>query len=506
MKLSALLSQSFQRHAANVAMRFEERSWTYAELEGVVSALASGLRKWGIRAGDRVAFLLPNCPELVFINLACCKLGAVAVPLNVKLTSHELAYSLNHSEARLCVVHNTLLALLQDSQHPLETVAAMFVVGAADAVEGIKPFDALFATATPMADWADMPEDAPVAILYTSGTTARPKGVTHTQHSLGCGASNYARTVNMQHDDIILGMSSMAHVFAYVMKLLSALSVGATVVVMTGYDPKNTLALITKHRVTQLYGLPVMFGALVEAAKTAPCDMFSLRYCVGGGDAISQTLNDNMRHVLGIDIHQGCGMTEVTPYAINRPGLENRIGSIGTATEGMRLRLMDSEGNVAGAGEAGEIQLQSEALMAGYWHDPEATATAMNDDWFCTGDLGRCDKDGYYHFIGRSKEIIVSGGSNISPLEVEEVLFRHPAVLEVAAVGKPDAVLAETVAVFVVLKSGHKVSTEELLKFAEPQLATFKLPKTIIFLDTLPHGATGKVHRKTLKDSFTKNQ
>ena len=185
---------------------------------------------------------------------------------------------------------------------------------------------------------------------------------------------------------------------------------------MPGNDPKNTLELITSHRVSHLYGLPVMFNALIETATTTACD----------------------------------------------------------------------------------------ALMAGYWHDPEATAAAMDDGWFRTGDLGCCDESGYYHFVGRSKEIIISGGSNISPLEVEEVFVRHPAVQEVAVVGKPDPVLAETVAAFVVLKPGQTLSAEDLLKFAESQLALFKLPKTIVFLDALPRSTTGKVHRKTLKDSFAR--
>jgi acyl-CoA synthetase (AMP-forming)/AMP-acid ligase II len=167
------------------------------------------------------------------------------------------------------------------------------------------------------------------------------------------------------------------------------------------------------------------------------------------------------------------------------------------------LRLIDNNGNPAGPEEEGEIQIQSDALMAGYWNDPEATAAAMDDGWFCTGDLGRCDETGYYRFVGRSKEIIVCGGSNISPLEVEEVLLRHPAVQEVAVVGKPDPVLAETVAAFVVLKFGQTLSVEELLKFTESQLALFKQPRTVIFLADLPRSATGKIKRKALKDSFT---
>jgi len=504
MKLSTLLSQSFQRHAARIAMRYEERSWNYAELESVIDALSSGFVARGIKAGNRVAFLLPNSPELVFINLACCKLGAVAVPLNVRLTGPELVYNLNHSEARLCVVHASLLPVLESCLSQLTTVETLFVAGSSHSVGSIEAFDALIDGSSPVTAWIDAPEETPVAILYTSGTTARPKGVIHTQRSLGCTVSYYSEAVNMQDSDVVLGMLSMAHIFAYALHLLSPLCAGATVVVMPGNDPKNTLGQITRYRVSHLYGLPVMFSALIETAKTTACDASNLRYCLGGGDAVSPALNDSMRRVFGTDIHQACGMTEVIPYCLNRPGHENRIGTIGTPPLGMSLRLISQSGSLAKNGETGEIQIKSDALMAGYWNDPEATAAALDDGWFCTGDLGHRDESGYYRFVGRGKEIIVSGGSNISPLEVEEVLFRHPAVQEVAVVGKPDPVLAETVAAFVVLKSGQTLSAEELLKFAESQLALFKLPKTIAFLDALPRSATGKVHRKTLKDGFAK--
>jgi acyl-CoA synthetase (AMP-forming)/AMP-acid ligase II len=483
-------------------MFYGERSWTYAELESMAGALASGFAARGIRAGDRIAFLLPNSPELVFINLACCKLGAVAVPLNIRLTGHELTYNINHSEARICVVHGSLQSVLEPFLNRLTTVESLFIAGLRHSGGGFESLEALIDESRPFTTWPDTSEETPVTILYTSGTTARPKGVTHTQLSLGNTVSRYLQAVHMQESDVVLGMLSMAHIFAYALQLLPSLCAGATVVVMPGNDPKNTLEQMTRHRVSHLYGLPAMFNALIETAETTAYDASRLRYCLGGGDAVSPALNDKMRSVFGIDLHQACGMTEVIPYCLNRPG-ENRVGTIGKPFPGVNLRLIDNNGNPAGPEEEGEIQIQSDALMAGYWNDPEATAAAMDDGWFCTGDLGRCDETGYYRFVGRSKEIIVCGGSNISPLEVEEVLLRHPAVQEVAVVGKPDPVLAETVAAFVVLKFGQTLSVEELLKFTESQLALFKQPRTVIFLADLPRSATGKIKRKALKDSFT---
>jgi acyl-CoA synthetase (AMP-forming)/AMP-acid ligase II len=500
MSLAIALRNAYTLHAERIALRFKENAWTYAELDRISDALATGLWTRGIRAGDRVAFLLPNGFELVSLNLACIKLGAVAVPLNVRLTGAELAYVLNHCMARMCIAHASLYSALEPLDAELPFVEARFLVGADRMPANAESFDNLLAAPQPRSDWPFMPGTAPAAILYTSGTTARPKGVTHTYGSLGNTIRQYVQASGLAENDVVLGMLSMAHIFGFTLQLLAPLSAGATVIVTPSFDPEGVLALVAGHGVTHLYGLPVMFDALTRYPAAHSSDCSSLRYCLAGGDAVTPTLSERMRAVLGVDLYEGCGMTEVIPYCLNRPALENRVGSIGRPSVGMEVRLVGEAGVEAPSGEVGEMLVRSDALMAGYWDDPAATAEAINEGWFRTGDLGRCDEAGYYWFVGRRKEIIVRGGSNISPLEVEAVLSRHPDVREAAVVGAPDPVLGETVAAFVVLKDGASLSADELRSFGAGQIATYKLPESITFLPDLPRGMTGKVNRKALKE------
>jgi long-chain acyl-CoA synthetase len=243
-----------------------------------------------------------------------------------------------------------------------------------------------------------------------------------------------------------------------------------------------------------------MFDTLTRDPLDEATAFQSLRYCLAGGDAVSRRLSDRVRDVLRVELHEGCGMTEVIPYALNRPGIENRVGSIGQPSAGMELRLVDEMGKDVSEGEVGEILVRSTAVMRGYWEDAEATAAALKDGWFHTGDLGRRDAAGYYWFVGRRKEIIVRGGSNISPLEVEAVLARHPAVQEVGVVGVPHPALGEMVAAFVVLKSGADSSEQDLRRFAAERIAEYKVPERMTFLADLPRGLTGKVQRRTLRE------
>ncbi|MEK6260829.1 MAG: AMP-binding protein [Planctomycetota bacterium] len=504
--LVELLRQVGREHAERIAFRFEDRAWTYAELDRSTDALAAGLHGRGLRRGDRVAFLLPNSPELVFLNLACLKIGAIAVPMNVRLKGAELAYILNHCRARLVVVHADLFANLEPVRPDLAHVETLFVVGAAPP-QGCEAFDGLIQTEPVRAEWPAASLDDPAAILYTSGTTARPKGVTHTHRSLTSTVRNYVATVGLKVDDVVLGMLSMSHIFGFTLQLLSPLSVGATVVASPSFDADRVLGLITRHQVTHLYGLPVMFDALTRQPLGESVDVKSLRYCLAGGDAVSRRLNATVYAMLGVELYEGCGMTEVIPYAINRPGIENRVGSIGMPAVGMSLRLVNDAGQDVADGEVGEILVQSESVTIGYWEDPEATAAVLRDGWFHTGDLGRRDEAGYYWFVGRSKEIIVRGGSNISPLEVEAAIAQHPAVHEAAVVGVPHPTYGETVAAFVVLKSGTTASEQELRQFAAQKIADYKIPEQVTFLTEFPRGLTGKVQRKALKElaSKTKN-
>jgi len=501
---SASLFQTLRQAASRVAERtslcFGNRLWTYADLYREVDAIAAGLAARGLQRGDRVAFLLPNGPELIALNLACLKNGLIAVPLNNRLKGSELAFILQHCRAKVVVVHGSLYESLEPVRTELKDIAHLFFVGADSMPTGCESFESL--RGGPLADSSvpTAPPDQAVAILYTSGTTARPKGVTHTGLSLGSTVRNYVAAVGMNTADIVFGMLSMSHVFGYTAQLLSPLSVGATIVVSSEFDAPRVFEMIARLRVTHLYGLPVMFDSLTREMPAEKPDLASLTYCLAGGDSVPRALTTRMRDILGLELHEGCGMTEVIPYTLNRPGFENRVGSIGPASIGIELRLVDLNGRDVEDGETGEILVRGEAVTAGYWEDSAATSQAFHGGWFRTGDLGRRDRDGYYWFVGRSKEIIVRGGSNISPLEVEETLARHPSVQEVAVVGVPHPALGETVAAFAVLRRGSATTPNDLRQFASEHIAAYKVPEQIEFLEELPRGLTGKVHRKALRD------
>lgn len=498
MSIAALFRETCARYPSNIALRSGSDAWTYAELDRLTDKLAAGLAASGIQRGDRVTYLLPNGPELVFVDLACLKLGAVVVPLNTRLKGNELAYIIQHCRARLCITDSQFFSILDAVRGELAGVEAFHVVGL-PCPAGAQPFTQLLEGG---GDFVPVPHasESPATILYTSGTTSKPKGATHTQRSLSTAITNYVRTVGITEQDVVFGMLSLAHVFGFTLQLLAPLSVGAAVVVAPHFDPESVLDLIGRQRVTHVYGLPVMFDALSRHPAAANADVRSLRYCFAGGDSVTPDLSERMKSVLGVELYEGCGMTEVIPYTLNHPGIENRVGSIGPVSLGMHLRLVDETGADVRPGEPGEIWVQSEALMAGYWDDPEATAQVMTNGWFKTGDVARCDGEGYYWFVGRSKEIIKRGGSKISPLEIEDVLSLHPAVHDVAVVGKPDPVLGERVIAFIVLNAGAAPDAADLQKFAGESMANYKVPEFYSFVPELPRGATGKVHRKTLKE------
>jgi long-chain acyl-CoA synthetase len=500
MTLATLVSASCRRRPQHTALISGERRWTYQDLDDATDRLAAGLAAAGIGAGERVAWLLPNCSELVLLYLACFRLGAVAVPLNVRLTSPELSYALGHSGARLVVSHAGLYPVLEAVRGELPRVERYYIIGEVE--ESGRPETLPFAVLLDAAGgvWPPSADPAPAAILYTSGTTARPKGVTHTHYSLLHTVRNYVAASGLAVDDVLCGMLPMAHIFGFTLQLLAPLSVGGTVVIVPRFEPELVLDILRTHRVTHLYGLPVMFNALLHHPQADGLDLSGLRYCLAGGDAVPRALYEGLRARFGAELHEGCGMTEVIPYALNRPGIDNRIGSLGRPSVGMALRLVDPAGNDVAPGEPGEVLVRSAGLMSGYWHDPEATAAAIREGWLHTGDVARADADGYYWFVGRSKEIIVRGGSNISPMEVETVLYGHPAVREAAVIGVPDPALGEAVRAFVAFKDGCSATEAELTAHAAQRIAAYKVPETIVFLADLPKGVTGKVQRRVLRN------
>jgi long-chain acyl-CoA synthetase len=500
MSLANYLRQSREQFPNKVALIYGDRSWTYQEFDQITDQIAAALVEQGIQIGDRIALHLPNCPELVLSYFACFKLGAIAVPLVPLFKGAELEYILNHCEAKVCISHPAVFGEVQSVRPTLTYLQQVFLVGGMGDFPAVQPFAQLLKPLElPTDSIQQVSEDAIAAILYTSGTTARPKGVTHTHQTLQNTVAYNIEWINLNNQDILVGGLALVHIFGFSLQLLTSVMVGATLVILPNREPETLLQALQHHRATRLYGLPVLYHQLVNHPEVTKYDLSSLTACFVGGDGVAISLHERFKQLVGIELTEGCGMTEVIPYSMNPPYGEKRLGSIGKAMIGMTLRIVDEHGNDLAPGKVGEIWVKGTATMIGYWNNPEATAATLEEGWMKTGDLGYVDTDGYYWFVSRKKEIIVRGGSNISPLEVESVLYQHPAVREAGVIGVPDSEWGEVVHAYVAVRDGIRVDEITLKTFVGERLSAHKVPAAIAFLPELPKGLTGKIHRKTLK-------
>jgi len=499
MLIGRMLTETRRRTPDKIALWFGERSWTYAELDDATDRLAAALAADGVRAGDRVATFLPNCPELVLAYFACFKLGAIVVALNYRYRQAEARYALEHSGATSLIVHASLAG--EVTGLPLADLGIRHAyIASGEATPRFRTFDALVSAAgggpAPAFD-----ERQVAAILYTSGSTARPKGVTYTHATLWHNCVIQSETFQFTPDDVHLVSTAACHAAAFTGQLLPNVYVGGTSVLTHLPTPAQVVEAITRRRVTRVQMLPATLEDLVEYLDGHPgCDLTSWRCCTAGGDVVPLELHERFRRVTGFEISELYGMTEVLSCITNPPFGAKKPGSVGKPAAQTSLRIVDDQDRDVPPGGTGELLVRTPAMMVGYWNDPAATAAALRGGWLHTGDLARCDDDGYYWFVGRKKEIIIRGGSNISPLEVEEVLDAHPAVHLSCVVGVPDPHLGEVVAAYVALRDLRAVAPtpDELRRFVAERLAAYKVPERITILPELPLNATGKVDRKKL--------
>lgn len=475
MLLNKLLIEHAHRQPAKVAVTTNERSVTYAELQHAVECMARHLVNCGLRNGDRVAVHWHNSVEYVVLMLATLRAGLVVVPINPRLKAPEIAYVLGHSGARLCFSEPALAPLV-------------------NGVEVISNLPEFTGDSEPL---PEVDPDAPAMILYTSGTTARPKGVVHTQRTL-FEDGRAAILCAIGSDERPLAISQMAHIAALVCVYLPALIQGASAVLLPTFDAAAALDAIERHKCTYFFALPAFLQLMAEEQVEHPRNVSSLRGIFAGGDSVPVALQRRVREQFHVELLEGYGMTEVVPIACNPPA-DVRPGSIGRPTNAS-IRIVDSERRDVEMGDVGELIVRSRGNCIGYWNDPEATKQLLEGGWLHTGDLATRGEDGYLWFQGRLKQIIIRGGSNISPQEVEEALYQHPAVLEAGVVGLPDPMFAEVPVAFVSLREGRSVLQEDLIAQARALLADYKVPTRIYFMDELPKGLTGKVDRRRLRE------
>jgi len=490
--------------------------FTYAQFAERAGRLAGALRKAGVRAGDRVAFLSMNCHRLLEAYYGVVEAGAVLLPLNIRLAARELAYILNDSGASVLFLQSCFLGLCESFRSKLSTVKAFFSLDAGAQADWLSAqnYEALLSGAPAhRADIMQVDENSLAELFYTSGTSAEPKGVMLTHRNIYLHALNAGLAMHTDNESVELHTIPLFHANGWgVAHFLTLL--GGKHVMMQKFDPPEVFRLIEAERVNYCSLVPAMATALVNCPERQKYDLSSLKRISLGGAASSPTLVREVEERLGCTCFSGYGLTETAPVLTispMKPGLswegDQRFAGqamTGYPIPGVELRVVDeNDQDVARDGlSVGEIVARSDGVLEGYWQQPAATAEALRGGWFHTGDMATWNEEGYILIVDRKKDIIVSGGENISSLEVEKILLSHPAVLEVAIIPVPDQVWGEVPEALVVLKPGMQAGASELIEHCRARLAHYKCPRSIEYLESLPRTGTGKVLKRDLRKKY----
>jgi long-chain acyl-CoA synthetase len=479
-------------HAGRVAVRVDNAAMTYRALDEASARVAGLLRARGVKPGDRVGIMMPNVAEVPVVYYGILRVGGVVVPMNPLLKAREVAYYLGDSGAGLVFAWH---AFADEARSGASQAGAELVV-----VDGAD-FPDLLASAAAVGEITDRGDDDTAVILYTSGTTGQPKGAELTHGNLisnvEVSTTDIARA---RPEDVIFGGLPLFHVFGQTVALNVAVAAGACLTLLPRFDPAHALRIIAGHHVTIFEGVPTMYVALLHQPDRADYDTSSLRLCVSGGAALPVEVLRGFEEAFGVPVLEGYGLSETSPVAsFNHPDREQKPGSIGTPIRGVQMRVVDNSDHEVAQGEVGEIVISGPNVMKGYWRRPEATADAITDGWFHTGDLARVDEDGYFYIVDRKKDMIIRGGYNVYPREIEEVLYEHPAVAEAAVIGLPHSSLGEEVAAAVVLKPGATASAAELRDYVKGLVAAYKYPRHLWIVGVLPKGPTGKIQKRDIE-------
>ena len=499
------LAQTILRRAeldpGNRAIVFEETEYTYAQFVDRIRRVATVLQDGGVCQGDRVGYLGVNHPAFLETLLATTALGAVFVPLNFRLTGPELEFIINDAGVHTLMADDMLRPVIEPVR---ESLCVRRYLGAESAADGWEDCQGLLGKAEPYPGHiAAAPHDTAV-IMYTSGTTGRPKGAMLTHGNLLWNNVNAAFALSANPDDITLTAAPLFHIGGLNVTTLLAMQVGACVVLHRAFDPGKALEDIARYRCTTMFGAPAMFLFMAQQPRFADTDLSSLRSLVVGAAPVPKSLLEIYGN-RGVSLDQGYGLTETSPLVsfLKSQYTAGKLGSAGKPGLFGELRIADADGDSLAPGEVGEILYRGPNVMKGYWNRPEATAEAIDEDgWFHTGDAGYLDEDGFLFISDRVKDMVISGGENVYPAEVEGVLYEHPAVAEVAVIGLPDEKWGEAVSAVVALNEGAELTLDELRDFADGKLARYKLPLQLHIVDALPRNPAGKVLKFELRETL----
>lgn len=496
--LDDLISNQARNNPEKAAIWFEGQSVSYEAFFVDIDRAARMLLGFGIKHGDRVGLMFPNRPEILLLYFACFRIGAIAVPVNTRYQRPEIEYALDHSECRLLVIDKMFSAITKDIDQVVLSLERIVVhVDAAELHQ--EALHHHLANAPAAYEWPRVQPDDPAVIFYTSGSTSRPKGVTHTHFSLLGNARIQAATREISSETILLVSTGLGYIAGLSGLTMPAFLAGSTLVLEPQLRPDRLLHAIERHHVDTTLVLPTMLLEMLEHPLAETTRLDSLKACFVAGDECSHDLYQRFRKRMGHDLLQAFGMTECEGYLSNRPSGPKRNGTIGKPAEGIKVRLVDAEGADVANGRKGELIVQGDSVMSGYWEDPEHTKEALRDGWLYGGDIATRDADGFYTFVDRNHEFIIHGGSNVGPHEVEDVIDSYPEVKESCVVGIYDAHYGAILEAYIEWEANaENRSMAELKTWVAGQIAAYKVPDRWRVMEQLPKTSTGKLDRKTL--------
>ncbi|HEX8103614.1 MAG TPA: long-chain fatty acid--CoA ligase [Solirubrobacteraceae bacterium] len=489
--LASALVESARNHADRPALRLDDAEVSYKMLDEGTARVAALLKQKGVEPGDRVGIMLPNVPYFALVYYGVLRAGGVVVPMNVLLKGREVGFYLRDPEAKV------LFAWHQFGDAAKEGAEAE---GAELVLVEPGEFEKLLTDIEPDTELVDRDDDDTAVILYTSGTTGTPKGAELTHANLISNVEVATDLGQLSEEDVVLGALPLFHSFGQTCGLNSAIKMGAVLDLIPRFDPGKALEVIQRDKVTVFQGVPTMYHALLNHPERENYDVSCLKLCMSGGAALPVEVLKGFEEAFNCKVLEGYGLSETSPVAsFNHPDKERKAGSIGTPIKGVEMKVVDEDGKDVPQGEVGEIVIKGHNVRKGYWNRAEATEEVMKDGWFHTGDMAQVDEDGYFFIVDRKKDMIIRGGYNVYPREIEEVLYEHEAISEAAVVGVPDEKMGEEVGAAIVLKEGQDVDADELRDYVKDKVAAYKYPRKIWFLDELPKGPTGKILKREIK-------
>jgi long-chain acyl-CoA synthetase len=492
MNVAQILAEAAPLYRDKPLFRYNGQEHAFDDMIERTHRLAQALRARNVQRGDRVLLLAKNKPEWIISALAVLAAGAIVVPVNPALTAAEVGYIIEHCAPALVFVDADLTEVVNGATTP----PAMVVFDGT----GPKRWEGVVAQGEAGGAFSECRPDDPAIIFYTSGTTGRPKGVLLAHHAVLAVTDLATRNFHLQAGDSSLICGSLSFIYSIITNCFSCIRSGATVVLQDRFHPEHALRAIEQQRITIFMGVPTMFTMMLNWAQDEQVDVSSLRFCVSAGSSLPLNVVQRFRERFGVTLYDLWGQTEGTPITTYNPATEpqGRPDSCGRALPGCAVRIIDDGGNDLPPDAVGEVLLAGPCLMLGYYKNPQATADTLRNGWIFTGDLGKLDADGYLYIVGRKRDMIIRGGANIYPVEIEEALYAHPAIVECAVVGVPDDLYGEAVKACVVTRTGLPVSAEVLLQHCRQRLAEYKIPAIVEFLDELPKGPTGKILKRML--------